>query len=188
MKKPQRQPTSGAYVASTGMGPGLMAMRQFAFVFLLLAASLPARAHNHILYECVDANGAKQFTNIPANPKACTILNIAPAAAPSAPAAGAAKAPGKAPQMATPSSFPRVDRPLQQQRDNERRRILEQELGGEEKLLAQAKKELSEQEAVRLGSESNYQRTLDRIAPFQKKVKLHEDNVANLRREISKIR
>jgi hypothetical protein len=163
-------------------------MRQLAFVFLLLAASLSARANNHILYECVDANGAKQFTNIPANPKACKVLNVGPVSAPSAPASGAAKGAGKAPQVATPSSFPRVDRQLQQQRDNDRRRILEQELGTEEKLLAQAKKELSEQEAVRLGSERNYSRTLDRVEPFQKKVKLHEDNVANLRKEISKIR
>ena len=188
MKGLHRQPAGGPYVASSGTASGLMAMRRLAYMLLLFAGSITARATNHILYECVDANGAKQFTNIPANPKACTILNIGPTAAPSAPAPGAARAPGKAPQVATPSSFPRVDRPLQQQRDNERRRILEQELGSEEKLLAQAKKELSEQEAVRLGSESNYQRTLDRIAPFQKKVKLHEANVANLRKEISKIR
>jgi len=188
MKGPHRQPARGPYVASSGTGSGLMAMRRLVYVLLLFAASMSARATNHILYECVDANGAKQFTNIPANPKACTILNIGPAPASSAPAAGAAKAPGRAPQVATPSSFPRVDRQLQQQRDNDRRRILEQELGSEEKLLAQAKKELSEQEAVRLGSESNYQRTLDRIAPFQKRVRLHEDNVANLRKEISKIR
>ena len=191
MTGPHRQPAGGPYVACTGMGLSLMTMRQPALALLVLAAALPARAHNHILYECVDANGAKQFTNIPANPKSCKILNISPAAAPSAPSApapGAAKTPGKAPQVPTPSSFPRVDRQLQQQRDNDRRRILEQELGSEEKLLAQARKELSEQEAVRLGSERNYQRTLDRVEPFQKKVKLHEDNVANLRREISKIR
>ena len=171
-----------------------MTVHRLAYLVLLFAASWPARANNHILYECVDASGAKQFTNIPANPKACKILNISPAAAPSAPGPGpgpgpgAATAPGKAPRIATPSSFPRVDRQIQQQRDNDRRRILEQELGVEEKLLAEAKKQLSEQEAVRLGSERNYQRTLDRVEPFQKKVKLHEDNVANLRKEISKIR
>jgi len=183
-----RRSARGPYVASNGTASGLMAMRRLAYLLLLFSASITARATNHILYECVDANGAKQFTNIPANPKACTILNIGPVSAPSAPAAGAAKAPGKAPQAATPSSFPRVDRQLQQQRDNDRRRILEQELGSEEKLLAQAKKELFEQEAVRLGSENNHQRTLDRIAPFQKRVRVHEDNVANLRKEISKIR
>ena len=168
-----------------------MAMLRRAFVLLwLLAASLPAGASNHILYECIDANGARQFTNIPTNPKACKVLNIGPLGAPTAPASGAAKspAPAPAPKIATPSSFPRVDRQLQQQRDNDRRRILEQELESEEKLLAQAKKELAEQEAVRLGSERNYQRTLDRVDPYQKKVKLHEDNVANLRKEISKIR
>lgn len=166
-----------------------MAMLQLAIVFVLFAAFVPARANNHILYECVDANGAKQFTNIPANPKACKILNIAPSAAPTAPPPGAAK-PGaaKPPQVPTPSSFPRVDRQLQQQRDNDRRRILEQELGSEEKLLAQARKELSEQEAVRLGSERNYQRTLDRVDPYRKSVKRHEDNVENLRKELSKIR
>lgn len=188
MKEPHCQPVGGPHVASIGMDSGLMAMFRTVFVLLLFAASLPARANSHILYECVDSNGAKQFTNIPANPKGCKILNIAPVAAPSAPAPSAAKSAGKAPQVATPSNFPRVDRQLQQQRDNDRRRILEQELGSEERLLAEARKALSEQEAVRLGSERNYQRTLDRVEPFQKKVRLHEDNVANLRKEISKIR
>jgi hypothetical protein len=165
-----------------------MAMLQLALVFMLFAALTPARANNHILYECVDANGAKQFTNIPANPKACKILNISPSAAPTTPLPGAPKTGAKPPQVSTPSSFPRVDRQLQQQRDNDRRRILEQELGSEEKLLAQARKELSEQEGVRLGSERNYQRTLDRVDPFRKNVKRHEDNIENLRKELSKIR
>jgi hypothetical protein len=163
-------------------------MRHFLFV-LLLAAPM-AQANNHILYECVDASGAKQFTNIPANPKQCKVLNIQPSSAPSAPSAPAPQAQGqpRPPKVATPSSFPRVDRALQQERDNDRRRILENELGNEEKLLAQAKKELGEQEAVRLGTEKNYQRVLERLEPYQKKVKLHEDNVANLKREISKVR
>ena len=164
-----------------------MTSRHLACGLLLLAAALTARASNHILYECVDANGNKQFTNIPANPKACKVLNITPSSAPAAPAAPAGKAPAR-PQVSTPSHFPRVDRELQRRRDNDRLRILENELGAEERLLAQAKKELAEQEAVRLGSEKNYQRVLERLEPYQKRVKLHEDNVANLRREISKIR
>jgi hypothetical protein len=164
-----------------------MPVRHLVFVSLFVLCGSP-RASNHILYECVDAGGNKQFTNIPANPKACKVLNIGPIPAPSAPAApAAAKAPAR-PQVATPSHFPRVDRELQRHRDNDRLRILENELGTEERLLAQAKKELAEQESVRLGSEKNYQRVLDRLEPFQKKVRLHEDNVANLRREISKAR
>ncbi len=169
-----------------------MARRYVTSGLLLLGMYGPVWASNHILYECVDASGAKQFTNIPANPKACKVLNIGPVSAPAtapapAPGAGAAKSARPAP-VATPSSFPRVDRALQQERDNDRRRILENELDSEEKLLAAARKDLAAQESVRHGTETNYQRVLDRLEPFQKKVRLHEDNVANLRREISKIR
>ena len=45
-----------------------------------------------------------------------------------------------------------------------------------------------EQENTRLGSERNAQRMLDRIEPYQKKVKLHEDNIANLRKELGNLR
>lgn len=164
-----------------------MSMRHFAFVLLLAAPWLPAAADNHILYECIDQSGNKRFTNISAEAKGCKVLSTGQAA-PVAPAAAPAKAHTRSPPIATPSNFPRVDRELQRQRDNDRQRILEQELGAEQKLLDQAKKELSEQEAVRLGSERNYQRVLDRLEPFQKRVKLHEDNIANLRKELSKVR
>ena len=40
-----------------------MAIRYLAFVMLLSAASLPARGE---IYECVDQNGSKRFTNIAA--------------------------------------------------------------------------------------------------------------------------
>lgn len=169
-------------------------MRHFGSALLLCTFAGHAIAHNHILYECTDAHGSKQFTNVPADPKTCRVLSVgpvnAPPTAPTAPPAPAAapKPQTKAPQVATPSTFPRVDRDLQQSRDNDRRRILEQELGAEQKLLDQARKELAEQESVRLGSERNYQRVLDRLEPFQKKVRQHEDNIANLRKEISKIR
>jgi hypothetical protein len=38
---------------------------------------------------------------------------------------------------------------------------------------------------VRLGSERNYQRVIERLEPYKKKVKLHEDNIASLRRELA---
>ncbi len=161
-------------------------MRHCGPALLLCAVAGHAAAHNHVLYECTDAHGGKQFTNVPADPKACRVLSVGPVNP--APNAAAPKPQGKAPQVATPATFPRVDRDLQQSRDNDRRRILEQELGNEQKLLDQARKELSEQESVRLGGERNYQRVVDRREPFQKKVRQHEDNVANLRKEISQVR
>src|SRR3970040_2111117 len=72
--------------------------------------------------------------------------------------------PGGKPQArAAPPGFPKVDGETQEQ----------------------ARKELAVQDSMRLGSERNYQRVLDRLEPYKKKVKLHEDNVANLRRELA---
>jgi multidrug resistance efflux pump len=81
-----------------------------------------------------------------------------------------------------------VDGGTQRQRDAERRKILDQEMAVEQKLLDQARRELAEQESQRFGSERNYQRVLDRLEPYKKKVKLHEDNIASLRRELNSTR
>ena len=159
-----------------------MAIRYLAFVMLLSAASLPARGE---IYECVDQNGSKRFTNIAAEARGCRALNV-PGSASVAPAQAGSivKSQPKALQVATPASFPRVDRQVQQQRDHDRRRILEQELGHEERLLADARKELSEHASARAGSAP----APERLEPFHKRLRLHESNVANLRKEISKIR
>jgi hypothetical protein len=157
------------------------------FGLLLLVTALPAQAQ---IYACDLPDGTKLFTNQPPDRKTCKMIDSTPASGSGTATAPAAPGNGKlkSPPVATPSSFPRVDRALQRERDNDRRRILETELGTEERLLDQAKKELSEQESVRRADEKNYQRVLERIEPFRKKVRQHEDNVANLRREISKMR
>lgn len=161
--------------------PGLP-MRLFTLLFmlslLLLGIANPARAD---IWECVDSSGNKRFTNVKAEAAGCKPMNLPPVSSVPSPKSAAR------PQAAA-GNFPKVDAPTQQQRDGERRRILEQELAGEQKLLDQAKKDLAEQEATRLGSERNYQRVLDRLEPFKKKVSLHENNVANLRKEISTLR
>ena len=81
-----------------------------------------------------------------------------------------------------------MDADTQRHRDTDRRRILEQELANEEKMLDQAKKELASHDSVRLGSERNYQRVIERLEPYKKKVKLHEDNIASLKRELAATR
>jgi hypothetical protein len=156
-------------------------MRHLTVILLLAAVAPPSVAD---IYECVDANGNKRFTNIKAEAKGCKVLHISPPN--TVPSPVKPQAQGK--PVATPSSFPRVDADMQRQRDNDRRRILEQELSNEEKLLGQARKELEAQEAVRLGSERNYQRVLERLEPYKKKVKLHEDNVASLKRELAGVK
>ncbi len=159
-------------------------------VFALVLFALPqiCAASNHILYECTDADGGRQFTNIPPKAKSsCRVISVGPTNTAPSPAP-APKAAAKAAPQASPANFPRVDRETQQSRDSQRRRILEQELASEQKLLDQAKKDLAEQESVRLGSERNYQKMLDRLEPYQKKVKQHEDNVSSLRKELSNLR
>ena len=147
---------------------------------LLSVLAIPA-AHADI-WECMDESGNKRFTNIKAEAKGCKLLAVATPNTVSLPKSPAAKSatPGK-----TPESFPKVDADTQKARDNDRRRILDQELANEQKLLDQARKDLADQESQRLGSERNYQRVLERLEPYKKKVKLHEDNIANLRRELA---
>jgi hypothetical protein len=148
------------------------------FLACLLALSPALRAE---IYECMESSGSKLFTSDPkeAKAKGCKAMNLG---APNTISTGKPPAKTGAP---TPKDFPKVDKDTQKQRDNDRRRLLEQELASEEKLLAQAKKELAEQESIRLGSEVNYQRVLNRLEPFKKKVALHENNVANLKRELA---
>jgi len=145
----------------------------------LLLLVLPVFWAHADIWECVDESGNKRFTNIQSEAKGCKLLNVAPVnTLPSG-----AKPKGKTADV--PKNFPKVDSETQKRRDNDRRRILEQELANEQKLLDQARKALSEQEAMRLGSERNYQRVLERLEPYKKQVRLHEDNVANLKRELA---
>ena len=133
------------------------------------------------IWECVDESGNKLFTNKRAEAKGCRLLQVSPP--------NTVPAPKPQPQQrATPPGFPRVDGETQKLRDIDRRKILEQELANEQKLLEQARNELAVQDSMRLGSERNYQRVLDRLEPYQRKVKLHEDNIANLRRELASSR
>jgi len=158
-------------------------MRLFTLLLLLMGFAGLARAD---IFECIDSSGNKRFTNVKSEAAGCKPMNLppvphVPASQKSAPKADTAK-------PAAAGNFPKVDAPTQQQRDAERRKILEQELANEQKLLDQAKTALAEQEGIRLGSERNYQRVLDRLEPFQKKVALHESNIANLRKELSGLR
>ena len=145
-------------------------------VALALIVALPVGTAHADIWECVDGSGNKRFTNIKSEAGGCRMLDVGPTNTVSG---------GKAQARAAPPGFPKVDGETQKQRDNDRRKILEQELANEQKLLEQARKELAEQDSMRLGSERNYQRVLDRLEPYQKKVKLHEDNVASLRRELN---
>jgi len=155
-------------------------MRRDHLAAALLLAWLALPAHADI-WECMDDSGNRRFTNIKSESRGCKLIDVGPT---NTMPAGKPQAASKA----APKDFPKVDGDTQRQRDAERRKILDQEMANEQKLLDQARRELSEQESQRLGSERNYQRVLDRLEPYKKKVKLHEDNIVSLRRELTSTR
>ncbi|MDR2239625.1 MAG: DUF4124 domain-containing protein [Zoogloeaceae bacterium] len=140
-----------------------------------LLAVAPAWAE---VYKCVDEDGHVTYTNAkPAAKSKCAVLSNDQRVS---------TVPGRA--TPPPADFPKVDKDTQKTRDNDRRKILEQELDTEQKGLAQAEKELAEQEAIRNGNEQNYQRVLDRLQPYKDRVELHTRNIEALKKEIGNLK
>jgi uncharacterized coiled-coil protein SlyX len=140
----------------------------------ILAIMLASSAYAEI-WECMDkVSGTKRYTNIKSEAHGCRAMNFEPINTP----------PPHHPTTQRTANFPSVDDDTQKQRDADRRRILDMELAQEEQLLDEAKKQLAEQEAVRNGDERNYARVVERLEPYQHAVRLHEDNVTSLKKEI----
>lgn len=155
----------------------VLSIRSFGLVVALVPLLVaPATADT---FKCIDANGRATYTNLRDETKGknCTVvmreISVVPAAPPTRAAAP------------SPAGFPRVDPATQKSRDGARRKILEDELGGEEKALAQAKADLTEQESIRTGDERNYQRVLDRLQKYKDEVERHEKNVQALKKELN---
>lgn len=70
--------------------------------------------------------------------------------------------------------------------DREAKSEIAKQIAEQERALAEAKKALIDQENIRLGSEQNYQRVLDRLKPFQDKIAEIEKKLAQLREEQAK--
>lgn len=147
---------------------------------VLVLGCVPIAAHADI-YKCVDGAGHVTYSNIVQ--KGCQKLNLEPLSSIPPPPKPAAK-PANGAQH-TPAGFPRVDAETQKKRDGDRRKILDDELAAEMKQLEEAKKALAEQEAVRLGSERNYQKFIDRVQPYRDAVTVHERNIEALKRELA---
>ena len=158
----------------------------FAAAFALTFAA-PAGADT---FKCVDANGRPTYTNMKEETKGknCSVvmreISVVPAG-PAVPTVPSARTQATTP---SPAGFPKVDPATQKARDGARRRILEDELSGEEKALADAKAELTRQEGIRNGDERNYQRVLDRLQKYKDEVERHENNIAALKKELSNVK
>ncbi|PKO86468.1 MAG: DUF4124 domain-containing protein [Betaproteobacteria bacterium HGW-Betaproteobacteria-12] len=154
-----------------------MTMTRIAMALLIGAASLPAAAQT--IYKCVDDSGGTLISTTRVN-KDCKAVVSAPETSMPAPKARPAAA------NPTPATFPRVQENTQKARDNDRRHILEQELAGEQRSLDQAKRELAEQESLRVptGAPAG----VDRLAPYRDRVAQHERNIVAIQKELSGLR
>ena len=105
-------------------------MQNYRWLALMVVLAMPQAWAD--IWECVDASGNKRFTNIKSEAKGCRMLDVpVPNSVPGGKSSSKAE---------TPRNFPRVDGETQKSRDGERRKILDQELANEQKLLDQAKK------------------------------------------------
>lgn len=157
---------------------------QIQIIFGVAALALSGTALAQVtIFRCSDETGRNHYTNVKEemSGKKCTVVSREVSVVPAPPAAPPAAA-APAPARPTATSAPRVadaaPGPGRAREDN-RRRILQEELESEQKRLSEAKQKLAEQPR---SNESGG--VLERIKPFVEAVEQAEKNVAQLRREL----
>ena len=149
-------------------------------VVLGLSLAVHAHAQASEIWKCTDQRGRALYTSDKRETagKKCELVsrevNVVPAQ----------KQP---PGAKSPSSFPKESPGDRAAAKSRQRETLERELTQEESMLADARRKLAEQEAVRSGDEKNYARVLERLKPYQDAVEVHQKNVDALKREIGNL-
>lgn len=141
-----------------------------------------------VTYRCVDGNGRSTYTNVKEEMtgKKCTVVSREVSVVP---AQQFAPQPTKAGNSAAKAAGERVDANTQRNRDETRRKILQEELDSAEKRLSEARQKLTEQDSVRTPEERALpQRALERLKPYQEEVGRQEQNVASVKRELTNLR
>ena len=154
-------------------------MTRSTLALLIAAAAMPVSAQT--IYRCTDANGGMLISNTRVD-KSCKAVALPPDSslpAPRTKPSGAAANP-------SPAGFPRVQEDAQKARDTDRKRILEQELAGEQRSLDQAQRELADQDSLR-GRDGSAS-ALDRVQPYRDRVAQHERNIVAIQKELSGLR
>jgi hypothetical protein len=139
------------------------------YLFILLCASHFGWAQAEI-YKHIDADGHVTYSSVPM--KGSKKLDLEPLSTTSSRVRNS---------DASPSDFPRVDSNTQKSRDDTRRKILEDELAAEQKLLVEAYQRLKDGKGI---SETPPKK----IKNLQEQVLLHEKNVDALKSELTNLK
>lgn len=96
---------------------------------------------------------------------------------------------GRAAKSPTPAGFPRVDPETQKGRDDVRRKVLNDELAAEEKLLAEARSAYADGAPVPLPEErADAEKYRARIGRLRQSLAVHERNIEALKKELVAIK
>jgi len=131
------------------------------------------------VFRCVDADGKTEYRNI-GDTKGCKKIETETFNTVPFPRTATPRPEGKAPN--------RIEAGAQRGRDNDRRKILEEELASEQKRLADLRSEFNNGEPERRGDERNFQRYADRVEKLKADISRSEANVESLKRELSTAR
>lgn len=149
------------------------------YLFAVLCVC-PMLVHAEI-YKAVDENGHVTYSSTPLKGGKKLILEPLPTMVPPA-------------NVQAPEDFPRVDNETQRGRDDTRRKILQDELNAEQKLLDEATQNLKDGESkpeVFKGQDGRTYRNVakydEKIKTLQEQVDLHKNNVEALKTELSKL-
>jgi hypothetical protein len=166
--------------------------RKALFLLIAIGAAAPAGVTAQAdIFVCVDEQGRKTYQNVGAS-AGCRKVDVPPIL--TVPAVKAPARPNGTPsaneqRAVTPASFPRVDGETQRARDNDRRRILEEELRIEQDRLARLRAEYNNGEPERRGDETrNFARYQERVQRLLEDIQRSENNVASLQRELALLR
>lgn len=145
------------------------------YLILLLCLGCIGLAQAEI-YKSVDSEGHVTYSSSPT--KGAKKLDLEPPLPSSPPPARARNN-----TRSSPSDFPRVDSETQKNRDSARRRILAEELATEEKLLAEARRNLKSGEDEKTADDTA--KYHEKMKSLREQVSLHEKNIGALKTELS---
>ena len=143
-----------------------------------------AAAQRTEIWKCVEPNGRPLYTSDKRETagKKCDLVSSEVSVVNAPP-----QAPKPAASAKSPAGFPK-ETPAERARASERSRaILQKELDDQEQGLAQAKKELVQQAAIRTGEERNFAKVEERLQPIKDKVETHQKNIEALKKELGNL-
>jgi hypothetical protein len=141
----------------------------------LMHAQIASAAGGEV-FRCVNADGNTEYRNV-GDTKGCKKIETG--------AVNTVPFPRAATKGPETKGAARVDAGAQRSRDNDRKRILEEELTAEEKRLADLRQEFNNGEPERRGDERNFQRYTERVERLKADISRSEANVESLKRELA---